>query len=364
MVSDRPASVIQMQDIFQPLPRLEVIKAVERRKPSRVPLVLARWWGEGLEAQVGSRLQDLERYPEDAAFLWLDLSDYSAWNLPWKLKLDGPYDARCILDDWGKLEEFIACMPDPATDARFEQLKIQAEKAHQEDRYTLYACWRLFFERPWEIRGMHRLILDYYRHPDQVHRLNEALCNLYLGYLERAIRELQPDGYWTSDDLGHQRQAFMSPKMFRELLKPYYVRLGSFLREKGLHWWLHSCGDNTVLLADLIDAGVNVFHPVQKGTMDEAAIAREFGSDLTFLAGVDVQHILQEADPEGVRREVRHLIDTFDRPEGGMCLAAGNGIVSGTPFENIEAFLDESVRYGSAHRLNWEKDVSPGGQGR
>jgi uroporphyrinogen decarboxylase len=246
-------------------------------------------------------------------------------------------------------------MPDPATDARFEQLKIQAEKAHREDRYTLYACWRLFFERPWEIRGMHMLIMDYYRHPDQVHRLNEALCNLYLRYLERAIRELQPDGYWTSDDLGHQRQAFMSAKMFRELLKPYYVRLGSFLREKGLHWWLHSCGDNTVLLADLIEAGVNVFHPVQKGTMDEAAIAREFGSDLTFLVGVDVQHILQEADPEGVRLEVRHLIDTFDRPEGGMCLAAGNGIVSGTPFENIEAFLDESVRYGSAHRLNWEK---------
>ena len=341
-------------DIFQPLPREEVIKAVERRRPCRVPLVLAHWWGEGLEQQYGSRLQDLEGYPEDVTFLWLDLSDYSTWNLPWKLKLDGPYDARCILNDWDRLDEFITCMPDPETDPRFDALRIQAEKARREDRYILYACWRLFFERSWEIRGMRTLLMDYHRHSDQVHRLHDALCGLYLGYLRRAVRELQPDGYWTSDDLGHQRGAFMSPKMFRELLKPYYVRVGSFLRENGLHWWLHSCGNNTVLLGDLVEAGLDVFHPVQKGTMDESAVAREFGDRLTFLAGMDVQHILQEADPSGVRAEVRHLINTFDRPVGGMCIAAGNGIVSGTPFENIEAFLDESVRYGRMHRAKWE----------
>ena len=50
------------------------------------------------------------------------------------------------------------------------------------------------------------------------------------------------------------------------------------------------------------------------------------------------------------REEVRFLIDTFDRADGGLCLAAGNGIVSGTPIENIEAFLDEALRYGRAHR--------------
>ena len=36
-----------------------------------------------------------------------------------------------------------------------------------------------------------------------------------------------------------------------------------------------------------------------------------------------------------------------------MCIAAGNGIVSGTPFENIDAFLDEAVRYGTEHRARF-----------
>jgi uroporphyrinogen decarboxylase len=342
-----------LDDLYLPLPREEVIKAIDRQRPIRIPMVQARWWGEGLEEQYGKRLRKLEHYPEDAAFLWMDLSNYSAWNLPWGIKVDGAYDARCILERWDRLDEFIARLPDPEKDLRFEDLIKQAEQAHRDGRYVLYACWRLFFERPWEIRGMRTLFMDYYQHPNEVHRLHEALCDLYISYLGRAIRELHPDGYWTSDDLGHQKQVFMSPKMFRDLLKPYYVRLGKFLRENNLHWWLHSCGNNTLVLGDLVEAGVNVFHPVQKGTMDESEVARKFGSSLTFLAGVDVQHILQEADPAGVRAEVRHLIDTFDRAEGGMCLAAGNGIVSGTPFENIEAFLDEAVCYGTKHRSQW-----------
>ena len=122
-----------------------------------------------------------------------------------------------------------------------------------------------------------------------------------------------------------------------------------------MHFWLHSCGDNSLLLPDLADAGLNVFHPMQKYTMDEESIAQQFGDKLSWLIGIDVQHTLQEKDPDGVREEVRFLIDTFDRPEGGMCIAAGNGIVAGTPIENIAAFLDEALRYGAAHRERYTR---------
>ncbi len=99
------------------------------------------------------------------------------------------------------------------------------------------------------------------------------------------------------------------------------------------------------LLPHLIDAGVDVIHPIQKHTMDEVETMRRFGGQISFLAGIDVQHTLQEKTPEEVRQEVRFLIDTFSRPEGGMCIAAGNGITAGTPLENIEAFLDEASQY-------------------
>lgn len=335
---------------YPPLPRQEVIKAVERKSPTRIPLIQTRWWGEGFADRHGRELDRFHRYPEDAAFLWIEPIDYAAMGLSWDIHTQGAHDARWILDDWSNLDEFIDKLPDPEKSPIFDRLEPQVEAAQKADRYLVFAFWRLFFERPWEIRGMANLLTDYYAEPESVHRLYDALCRLYCSYLDRAIREFQPDGFWTSDDLGHQTQLFMSPRIFRGFLKPYYARIGDLLKPFGVHWWLHSCGNNTAILGDLAEAGVTVFHPVQKHTMDERSVAAKFGDRISFLAGIDVQHVLQEGTPAAVRAEVRFLIDTFDRPEGGLCLGAGNGILPGTPLENIEAFLEEALVYGEQHR--------------
>ena len=339
-----------MNRIFAPLPRIEVVKAVERRNPARIPLVMAKWWGEGFEALHGESLHRFDKYPDDATLPLIEPFDYKNMGLPWELDLTGPYDTRCVLDDWAKLDEFIAHLPDPEGDVQFERAAEAAERAHAEDCYFLFGWWRLFFERPWEIRGMLNLLKDYVRFPEQVLKLNDPLCNTYLAYLRRALREFTFDGFWTSDDLGHQKSLFMSPATFRSFLKPGYARIGELLKAQGVHWWLHSCGNNTLVMGDLAEAGVNVFHPVQKHTMDEKSIAWQYGGQMSFLAGFDVQQTLRTATPLEVRREVRFLIDTFDRSDGGLCLAAGNGILPGTPLENVEAFLDEALIYGEKKR--------------
>jgi uroporphyrinogen decarboxylase len=332
------------------LPREEVIKAVERRGPSRVPIVRGKWWGEGLSQQYGERLEAFSRFPDDVLQLYVDPTPFHSMGLSWELPQGGAYDNRAILDDWAKLDEFIEKLPDPESDGQLEWMVEATEDAHRAGTYVLFSWWQLFFEKPWAIRGMENIMLDYYSEPDNVMRLHRALADQYLGYIRGAARLFRPDGFFTSDDLGHQNGPMIGPETFHEFMFPYYVEIGETLREHGIHFWLHSCGDNTLLMDDLIAAGVDVLHPIQKHCMDEQAIAREFGGRISFLAGIDVQHTLQEKDAEGVRREVRFLMDTFDGPDGGMCIGAGNGIVSGTPLENIEAFLDESLRYGEEHR--------------
>jgi uroporphyrinogen decarboxylase len=336
------------------LPRAEVINAVERNYPSRIPLVRAKWWGEGLGEQYGDRLQHFDRYPEDVDWVFVgNPIDPNRMNLSWDWNRAGAHDSRSVIDDWAQLDEFIDKLPSPDADPQFEQLLESAEKSRANDRYLIYGWWGFFFERPWGLRGMENLLCDYHISPEQIHRLHDAMCDVYCAYIRRAGEVFHPDGFWTSDDLGHQTGPMMGPAIFHDLIFPYYKRVGDAAEESGMHFWLHSCGDNAPLLPDLIEAGVTVFHPVQKHTMDEKAVAAEFGDRLTFLSGFDVQHVLQEASPDEVRAEMRFMIETFDRPEGGMCIAAGNGIVSGTPFENIDAFLDEAVQYGRQHRAQF-----------
>lgn len=349
------------KQIFQPLKRAEVIKAVERRKPSRIPVIMGKWWGEGLEGQYGERLKEFDRYPEDAAWLWIgNPVNPAQMNLSWKLKEGGAHDASSIIDDWAKLDEFIDKLPDPENDPQWEKLAAAAAKAKKEDRYLFLSWWNLFFERPWKLRGMENLLCDYYTEPENINKLHTALAATYCSYIRKAAKLFQPDGFWTSDDLGHQTGPMMSPDIFRDLLLPYYKLVSATLKNCSMHFWLHSCGDNTPLLPHLIDGGVTVFHPVQKHTMNEKNAVAQFGDRITFLAGIDVQHTLQEKTPAGVREEVRFLVDTFDGAGGGMCIAAGNGIVAGTPFENIDAYLDEALVYGMQHReiMNREKHAT------
>lgn len=342
-----------MSSPYDPLPKAQVVAAIERQCPSRIPMVMAKWWGEGLGEQYGERLSHFHRYPDDVVMAMIGVPMPDPAPLSWQQAASsGPkaHDAGGVLPDWKHLDEYIEKMPDPRLSQWLDPIRDAARRAHEQDRYLMFGWWGLYFERPWGLRGMTQILMDYYDHPQEIHRLHDALCRQYEGLIRLAAQELKPDGFWTSDDLGHQRQLMMKPEHFREFLKPYYQRIGRVCQETGMHFWLHSCGNNTDILEDLIEAGVDVFHPVQKHTMDEKAVAATFGDRMTFLVGFDVQHVLQEGTPEEVRAEVRHLINTFDRPEGGLCMAAGNGIVSGTPFENIDAFLDETVQYGARKR--------------
>ena len=341
---------------YTPLSKDEVAKAVEGKNPSRIPLCRAKWWGEGLEEQYGEQLSRFDNIEDDVVqVMFPNPVNPDRMNLSWEWNKDAAHDAQIVIDDWGKLDEFIEKLPAPEDMPEVRDAVEQIKAAKSDNRYVQVGWWNLFFEKPWALRGMQNLFLDYYEEPENIEKLYTAMCRHYCRILDAICEEVVPDGFWTSDDLGHQSGPMMGPEIFHEQIYPFYKEMGQFLNKRGVHFWLHSCGDNTLLLEDLIDSGVDVFHPVQKHTMDEKETMEQFGGRITFLAGVDVQHTLQEKDPEGVREEIRFLIDTFDRPEGGMCIAAGNGIVSGTPIENIEAFLEEALEYGETHRRQFQR---------
>ncbi|MEI6808179.1 MAG: hypothetical protein WCN95_05605, partial [bacterium] len=182
-------------EIFKPMPRAEVVKAVERQNPCRIPLVFARWWGEGLWEQYGQRLGEFNRYPEDARIVGIPKFDVNAMNLSWKVQGGGAHDSNLVIDDWAKLDEFIEKLPDPSKDPWFEKIAVDAERFRSEDIYLIVGWWGLFFETLWGLRGMENLLTDYYEYPDQIHRLSSALCDVYCRSIGKAAEVLKPDGY-------------------------------------------------------------------------------------------------------------------------------------------------------------------------
>ena len=335
------------------LTREEVRAAIRFQSPPRLPRAFTKWWGEGLAEQYGEQLRRFDRFEEDVVTVefpcpaFAPRADGFYWRVPAVTAQTKAIDASAYLPDWGDLPALLANLPDTDAPGLFDEAKRRADAAHAEGKYVLIYHWSLMYERIWKFRGMQNLLFDYFDYPDEVHALHRAVADTEKKLLRRAIAELRPDGFMFSDDLGSQRALMMSPAMFREFIKPYYAEIWGLCRAHDVDPWLHTCGNVSEIIGDLIECGLSVLHPIQKHTMDWAETAEKWRGKIAFWVGMDVQDTLIHGTPEDVRREVRLIRDTFDSPAGGLLYAAGNGIVRGTPLENIEAFLDECLRYGN-----------------
>ncbi len=338
--------------IDKPLTREEVISVIEGRgRARRVPLWIHMWVHTDAFGDRKQAVCDiLDRYPQDVQV------DYI--NTPWEYNAPEDYpsyqyalrgatadkgaalDSKVVIPDWGMLDDIIADFPDP------EFPRLFNKPLADDGRYRIGVWWFWMFERFWSLRGMTNALMDFYTNPKEVHRLFRAMTDFYLRVVERAHAERQLDGIFTSDDIGTQTGPFFSPQIFDEFFAPYYREVIEKAHSLGMHVWLHSCGNIRPFLPKFADLGLDVIHPIQKYTMDEKEVAASLGDRITFYAGFDVQQTIPWGTPDDVRREVRFMIDTYQRPEGRLVLGVGNGINEDCPVESLDALFSEAINYG------------------
>jgi uroporphyrinogen decarboxylase len=70
-------------------------------------------------------------------------------------------------------------------------------------------------------------------------------------------------------------------------------------------------------------------------------INKEFGGDVAFNCGIDVQQLLPLATPSKVKEEVKYLLDSMGK-DGGYVDGPAYNIHVGTPPEDVVA-MEEAV---------------------
>jgi len=102
------------------------------------------------------------------------------------------------------------------------------------------------------------------------------------------------------------------------------------------------------LIPDLMDAGVDILNPIQPGAkdMEPGKLKRAFGDRLTFMGGVDTQHLLPEGSPEEVREGVTALLRDM-ASDGGFILAPAHIIQPDVPVANISAIYEAARAFCS-----------------
>jgi uroporphyrinogen decarboxylase len=182
--------------------------------------------------------------------------------------------------------------------------------------------------------------------------LFDRLLELKLAFSEMALPELVAlvDVVAEFDDYGTQTSQLISPRMFRQQLKPRLRRL--FARIKRLapdaKLLFHSCGSVRPIIPDLIETGVEVLNPVHVRAvgMEPSALKRDFGDALVFWGGgVDSQGVLPRGTPQQVKDDVRRNVEAL-APGGGYVFSPVHNIQADVPPQNILAMLEALETYG------------------
>ena len=338
-----------------PLTLEQVTSVVERRGGDipRVPLFWHKFYNAQTVEKYGRALESLNGQIVDDV---VDLHFVAPWNFhnpdgtpenyQWAIenrtgpKEEGP---GAIVGSPDLIGRFIDTMPDPSPVDYYQGARATADA--NPGRYCMGWDPYFLFERAWFLFGMEEILCELVSRTPRVKRLLRALTE-YHKKVMTGLAQAGAHGYLTTDDLGTQSAVMFSPDLFREMLLPLYRELIDHCHRCGMHFWLHSCGRVTALLDDFVAAGLDVLHPVQPGAMDQQAVSEQYRGRLTFLAGLDVQHLLPFGTAQQVADGTRRLIDAFDHPEGGCIIAAANAIMPETPLENIRAFLHTAQTCG------------------
>ena len=135
----------------------------------------------------------------------------------------------------------------------------------------------------------------------------------------------------------------MDPQIYRQLFKPRHKQLCDFVKENSqMHTFIHSCGSISLLMPDVIDAGIEIFNPVQTNAtcMEPDFLKNEFGKDITFWGGgIETVGTLNNGTPEQVREEVQERLDIFSAG-GGFVFNTVHNILPDVPPQNIVAMFD------------------------
>ena len=232
--------------------------------------------------------------------------------------------------------------PDPLDERFFRDIPEQIEA--RGDRFRVYQIGFSLYERAWTMRGMEKLMIDFYDHPDFVRELFDRIAAYNnIAQIRKALT-FDIDAIYFGDDWGQQRGLQMGPQLWREFIYPILERMYRVVKEAEKCVFIHSCGDVDELFDDLIGIGLDCFNPFQPEVMDVGALIEQHRGRLSFYGGLSTQRILPYGTIDDVRRETRRLLALGRR--GNYIFSPAHAVEGDVPLENMLIFIEEARRQG------------------
>jgi len=305
--------------------RETVLRTLNFDKPSRIPRQC--WllpWAEKRYPAEARRLA--EEYPDDIVPV------QGMYAVPQKTVGD-KYEEGTYIDQWGcifnNIHGGLIGVPSEPLIKKWEDLdrfttprsmlEVDVQQVNafcrEHEKFTYSNSWIRPFERYQFIRTTELAMLDVALDPPEMKILIDRIHSHYIKETE-AWAKTDIDAVGIMDDWGMQNGMIVSPDYFRKYFKPLYREYADICHSYGKYAFMHSDGNITEIIPDLIEAGIDALNS-QLFCMNIPELGQKFGGKITFWGEIDRQHILPEGTAEEVGNAVRYVYENLYR-DGGV----------------------------------------------
>ncbi len=218
-----------------------------------------------------------------------------------------------IEDDWQQLEALQ--LPDLANPTNYDDVKRLCADPDIK-RYRVGSLPGFPFDIARYMRRLENFLGDILLSPEEVaallDRIEELLSAIIYQYAQAGA-----DAVMFCEDWGTQIGLMIHPRTWREIFKPRFQRLCGVAHRDGLRVMMHSCGKITVIIPDLIEAGIDVLQFDQPRLHGLDTLA-QFHGQVTFWCPVDIQQTLQTHDEQLIAAEAAELVAKLGGSRGGF----------------------------------------------
>ena len=199
------------------------------------------------------------------------------------------------------------------------------------------------------LRGIQQAFLDLAIHPKIVEAIRDHIVNYFVEYNHRVFTAAdgEIDIFMMGDDVGGQMGPLLSLEMWRRYYKKGFKTYIDIAHQYGIPVMYHTCGDVKHFIPDFIECGLDILQSLQPRAtnMDIKKLKQEFGKDISFQGGMDIQHTLPLGTPGDVREMVKYAMESA-KAGGGYIICTAHNIQIDTPIENVAALFEAYHEFG------------------
>lgn len=146
---------------------------------------------------------------------------------------------------------------------------------------------------------------------------------------------------------GNVPGGFLGRKTYDEYILPFEKRYMDIVQENGTAGLYHNCGEIMNLIESYKELGARVIEPFSPSPLGDADLAKAkqvVNGDYVMIGNIDQVNVLQKGSIDDVRKITEETIK-IGKPNGGFILQSADFLEYGTPFENIETYVETAKQF-------------------